>query len=422
MKKMLILLLSTCFHATGWATSQSYDYPFEDKFLSTVIGTPQEYRPELPKVIPVTKGLLTVFEDREPPEWFWYEDGLRYSYALQDDPAPLVFLIAGTGGSHSGAKIINMARAFYSAGFHTVMLSSPTHSNFIVTASHSSVPGHAMNDAEDLYRVMELIWKRLKSTVTVTEFSVAGYSLGGFNAAFVAYLDEERKTFKFRKALMINPPVRLYDSISVLDRMVENIPGGADNFNRFFQEAVTAFTRVFQYDQSLDLSEDALYRAFEIMQPKHEELAALIGVSFRISSANLSFTSDVMTDFGYVKPKNITLTPNSSTQEYHKVVHRLGFTDYFHNFFYPYYKAKNPSVTREQLINSMSLGAIEDYLRTSDKVEVMHNEDDLILLPGEIEFFRGVFGKRAKIYPVGGHCGNMEHRDNVAHMISVLKH
>jgi hypothetical protein len=153
MKKMLILLLSTCFHATGWATSQSYDYPFEDKFLSTVIGTPQEYRPELPKVIPVTKGLLTVFEDREPPEWFWYEDGLRYSYALQDDPAPLVFLIAGTGGSHSGAKIINMARAFYSAGFHTVMLSSPTHSNFIVTASHSSVPGHAMNDAEDLYRV-----------------------------------------------------------------------------------------------------------------------------------------------------------------------------------------------------------------------------------------------------------------------------
>jgi hypothetical protein len=33
MKKMLILLLSTCFHATGWATSQSYDYPFEDKFV-----------------------------------------------------------------------------------------------------------------------------------------------------------------------------------------------------------------------------------------------------------------------------------------------------------------------------------------------------------------------------------------------------
>ena len=50
----------------------------------------------------------------------------------------------------------------------------------------------------------------------------------------------------------------------------------------------------------------------------------------------------------------------------------------------------------------------------------MHNIDDIILEPGEIDFVPRVFGDRAKIYPRGGHCGNMEYRDNVAHMVSVF--
>ena len=43
------------------------------------------------------------------------------------------------------------------------------------------------------------------------------------------------------------------------------------------------------------------------------------------------------------------------------------------------------------------------------------------LEPGEIDFFPRVFGDRAKIYPKGGHCGNMDHRDNVAHMVNVFR-
>jgi hypothetical protein len=69
----------------------------------------------------------------------------------------------------------------------------------------------------------------------------------------------------------------------------------------------------------------------------------------------------------------------------------------------------------------MSLEHIADYLRGADKIEVMHNANDLILAPGEIDFFPRVFGARAKIYPKGGHCGNMDYPDNVAHMVNVFK-
>jgi hypothetical protein len=100
---------------------------------------------------------------------------------------------------------------------------------------------------------------------------------------------------------------------------------------------------------------------------------------------------------------------------------RVGFTDYFHAYFYPYYHAQDPSVTREELIDEMSLTAIEDYLHNSKKIEVMTNADDIILEPGEINFFTRVFGDRAKIYPRGGHCGNMDYKDNVAHMVNVFR-
>jgi hypothetical protein len=203
--------------------------------------------------------------------------------------------------------------------------------------------------------------------------------------------------------------------------MLENIPGGVDNFPLFYNRLVEEIGRVYTRANQLNFNEEFLYQAFKAVDPDNEELAALIGVSFRISSANMAFTSDLMTDAGYIKPKNVSFTKNTSPCKYQAVAHRLGFTDFFHVYFYPYHKAKNPDLSRAELIDQMSLYSIEDYLRSADKIEVMHNQDDLILEPGEIDFFPRVFGDRAKIYPKGGHCGNMDYRDNVAHMVNVFR-
>jgi hypothetical protein len=414
------LLLAAIWVLSGWASADAYDYPIDNRFLATVVGTPPEYRADLPEKIPLKKRSIEIFEDREVPEALWYDKKLRYSEALQKGPAPLVFLIAGTGAAYSGGKNTNMARAFYQAGFHVVSISSPTYMNFIVAANSTGVPGNAYQDAEDIYRVMERIWDTLKDKIEVTDFYVTGYSLGGFNTAFVTLLDETKQTFNFTKALLINPPVSLYNSISLLDRMLENIPGGIDNFPQFYNRLVTQVTLAYKKTDTVDIGEEFLYQAFEAVNPDTEELAALIGVSFRISSANMAYTSDLMTNFGYIKPKNVIMTKNSAPGNYEKVAHRLGFTDFYHVYFYPYQHEKNPALTRNELIADMSLYSIEDYLRTTDKIEVMHNQDDIILAPGEIDFFPRVFGDRATIYPRGGHCGNMDFRDNVTHMVDVF--
>ena len=419
MNNVLCLLLAAIWVTASWAAVEPYGYPIDNKYLATVLGTPPEYRADLPKTIPLEKRRITIF-DREVPEFLWYDRELRYFVALQDDPAPLIFLIAGTGASYEGAKNMNMARAFYQAGFHVVSISSPTFMNFIVAASKSGVPGHAYRDAEDLYRVMERIWATLQDEIEVTDFFVTGYSLGGFNTAFVTLLDEERQVFNFKKALLINPPVRLYTSISLLDRMLDDIPGGVDNFPRFYNRLVKQIGRVYTRAKNVNLGDEFFYQAIEAVDPDTEELAALIGVSFRISSGNMAFTSDLMTNANYIKPANMRFTKNTAPGDYQKVAYRLGFTDYFHAYFYPYIKRQEPDITREELIEQMSLTAIEDYLHNSPKIEVMGNRDDIILAPGEVDFFPRVFGARATLYPKGGHCGNMDYRDNVAHMLNVF--
>ena len=42
---------------------------------------------------------------------------------------------------------------------------------------------------------------------------------------------------------------------------------------------------------------------------------------------------------------------------------------------------------------------------------------NIILTPADVAFLRETFGSRAHVYPVGGHCGNLEYRENVAAML-----
>ena len=400
-------------------TVEDYGYPITDRFAATVVGTPLEFQAQLPKSIPLKGKSITIFPGRVTPDVFFYGSELLYSVALQDSNAPLIFIIAGTGGSHDGTTNMNMAKAFYQAGFHVVSTSSPTYNNFVIAASKTGVVGHAEKDAEDIYRVFEMIWAELKQDIQVTSFNVIGPSLGAFNAAYVSKLDEERKAFNFEHVLLINPPVSLYNSISLLDRMTQDIPGGVDNFDRFVNNLMHAYATMAKAPVGSG-GDNFLYQVYEKLQLKDEQLAALIGTSFRLSSSTLAFTADVMADYGYIKPKGLVLDRYSNLQIYDDVAVRLGFTDYYFEFFYPFYKADYPNKTQNEVIAEISLRSIEDYLRNTQKITVMHNVDDIILEPGEINFFSEVFGERATIYPYGGHIGNINYRDNVAHMLATF--
>ncbi len=425
MLKKLNRLLGVCvcllFLCSG--LTYAYDYPFADPYIATVLSTPPEFQDALPGKIPLKFDKITVFPDREIPDILWYLKGLSYSYLRQKGPAPLIFLIAGTGASFQSQKMKNLQRAFYHAGYHVISLSSPTHPNFIVSASTSGVPGHLEEDSVDLYRVMQQIWQKLQKKMEVTDFYLTGYSLGAAESAFIAKLDEKKRAFNFRKVLLINPPVSLYNSVVILDKMLEqNIPGGLNNFNAFYEKVLSAFTEAYVNGEAVEFNDHFLYNTYKYRKPKSDaNLAALIGVDFRLSTENMVFVSDVMTRAGYVIPGNLELGRYNSMTDYSKVYARLSFIDYFEGIFLPHFQKQEPGLEETDLIQNMSLSHIEDYLRTSPKLGLIHNADDIILHPGEIDYLRDVFGSRAHIFPHGGHCGNMAYPDNTAAMIEFFQ-
>ena len=420
---MLTLLL-------GWdgGPAGAYDFPIRDPYAATIAGTPSELQPSLPEKIDFELMSLKVFPDRAIPDVFWYQREFLYTLSYQKQAAPLIFVIAGTGSSFYSSSMIFLQKVFWQAGFHVICLSSPTQMNFVTMASADCVPGNIVEDSQDLYRVMTMAYEQVKGRIKVKEFYLTGYSLGASQSAFVSKLDEERRVFNFKKVLLINPSVSLYTSAKILDAMLLEVVPNRDpeEFDRWFDEMLGGFGRIWRNLGEPPLDQDFLYDVYRYLlkrmnPPKRENMAGMIGTVFRLASSNMIFTADVMANYGLIVPKNRELGSADSLTDFFKVTSHVSFIDYFNEFLFPYYQARTPGLTKEALIEGTSLRSIESYLRNSPKIALMGNEDDLILAPEDLAFLKEVFGSRARIFPYGGHLGNLMYSANVFYMIDFFK-
>ncbi|MCB9941999.1 MAG: alpha/beta hydrolase [Geminicoccaceae bacterium] len=395
------------------AADPVYDYPIDDPFAATVVGTPTSQQAPLNVPSSIGENYLDARPDRDYPDIFWYTRKMRYLVALQDHPAPLAFVISGTGSNHKSISTVALAFALFDQGAHVVTLPSPTHPNFIVAASRYSRPGSTDDDVSDLLDVMTQIRDELVDDgARIDGYLITGYSMGAFHAAVVAEADSRLHRFDFDKVMLVNPPVSLYESAKRLDAMLlEGIPGGMLHFNEFYSKFMQGFADVYVEARDIDLTGDFLYDIYKEREIKGEDIdfKALIGLSFRLSAANLIFTTDVMNRADYVVPANVELGTSTSLTDYFKVCAQLDFNDYITELFLPLVKKQKPPGILEQLVDKASLRSIEPYLRNSPNVALMTNADDVILGDGDIQWFEDVFGDRAKIWPNGGHLGNLRH-------------
>jgi hypothetical protein len=397
--------------------ARDYGYPFADPLEATVIGTPSEYQADLPEKIPLQTREIRVLSGRHVPEIFWYAANLQYALSAQPGPAPLVFIIPGTGASFDASRSLILQRALYQAGLHVVSLPSPLHPNFVVSASTSLRPGLLTRDAEDIYRVMERIRGQIQDDIAITDYRLVGYSLGATHAAFVTRLDEARRAFEFDRVLMINPPVSLDESAKILDRLFEEHVPSVAAFNTLFNRLMQVLSEVYSPTEPVLLSEDLVYNLYRHRPPPDSTLEALIGAAFRLTSMNLIFTSDVMAGVGVLVAPGHRLGITDSFTPYFKAAMVLSFEDYALRVVYPYYAEQAPNTTFEELLEQESLRSIGGFLRDTPKIGLMHNADDILVSADDLRFLEEVFGERAQIYPKGGHNGNLAYRDNIADLI-----
>ena len=412
-KVVLFLILSL--------TAFSYNFPIEDPYSATIIGSATMMTPGVSENIPLKVYEIQIKDKKEIPDVFWYASKFKFSFSKQKNKkAPLIFVLAGTGSDYSAVRVKFMQRIFHDAGYHTIAISSQMSQQFMISASTNAIPGMLIRDNEDIYKAMKLAYNKIKDQVDVTDFYIMGYSLGGANAAVLSYIDEKEKSFNFKRVFMVNPPVELYDSAVKLDKYLDDYTGGKSAGIERLLNTTLARVKGGLTSEYANIGADTIYEIVKGDILSEAEKKAYIGLAFRLTSTDLNFISDFITK-SHIYTKNPEKVDKfTNMKEYFKAVNFATFEDYVNKIGFPYYKKYNKDFTIEDLKREASLRVIEDYLRTSPKIAAVTNADELILNEKDIDYLKDIFKDRLIIYPKGGHCGNMFYKENVDVMVKFI--
>ena len=402
-------------------TAFSYNFPIDDPYSATIIGSATMMTPGVSENIPLKVYEIQIKDKKDIPDVFWYASKFKFSFSKQKNKkAPLIFVLAGTGSDYNTTRVKFMQRIFHDAGYHTIAISSQMSQQFMISASSNSVPGLLLEDNKDIYKAMRLAYNKIKDQVEVTDFYIMGYSLGGSNAAVLSYIDEKEKVFNFKRVFMVNPPVDLYNSAVKLDKYLDDYTGGKTKGIEKLLNTTLAKVKGGLTSEDANIGADTIYNIVKGDILSDAEKKAYIGLAFRLASTDLNFISDFMTR-SHVYTKNPEkVNKYTNMKEYFKAVNFATFEDYVNKIGFPYYKKYNKDLTTEDLKEKASLRVIEDYLRTSPKIAAVTNADELILNEKDFAFLKDVFKNRLVIYPKGGHCGNMFYKENVDVMLKFL--
>ena len=402
-------------------TAFSYNFPIDDPYSATIIGSATMMTPGISENIPLKVYELQIKDKKDIPDVFWYASKFKFSFSKQKNKkAPLIFVLAGTGSDYNATRVKFMQRIFHDAGYHTIAISSQMSQQFMISASTNVMPGMLINDNEDIYKAMKLAYDKIKDQVEVTDFYIMGYSLGGTNAAVLSYIDEKEKAFNFKRVFMVNPPVELYDSAVKLDKYLDDYTGGKTEGIEKLLNTTLYRLKGGLTNEYANIGADTIYNIVKGDILSDAEKKAYIGLAFRLTSNDLNFISDFITK-SHVYTKNPDkVNKYTNMKEYFKALNFATFEDYVNKVGFPYYKKYNKDFSIEDLKREASLRVIEDYLRTSPKIAAVTNADELILNEKDINYLKDVFKDRLVIYPKGGHCGNMFYKENVDVMVKFV--
>ena len=399
--------------ATGLADSAA--------LRATVFGTPPQEMAGLPETVPLQEINIALPWMRPVPEDFWFDRRLRAWFSAQQRPAPLAIVIAGFGGDGNATKVAILRAALYGAGYHVLTMPSPTFPGFIVSASSTGVAADLRQDSRDLYAATQQIIAHLPREIQITDVDVLGYSLGGANAAVVKSIDAAEGKLKIHRAVMINPPVSLFESVTRLDKLFTiSIGSGDAGVENLYRKLYTRLANFYRNSDKVRIDESDLLSAAASVLKTDADFSAAIALTFRLALSNMFFAGDLYAGTGVVVNPKRPPRVEDSLEETARILRGKPFSEYFSKVFAPYYLARRPNSTVESLRADNRLAIIGDALRNNPDYYAQTNSDDLILDKAELAWLRAALGERIAVYDHGGHLGNLGERRQIADMLEML--
>ncbi len=323
---------------------------------------------------------------------------LAYSCWMQKKPAPLVCYIPGLGAYRLDRSTVAYADMMYRHGYSVVAFSNPFQKEFMESASTMPVPGYGPADCDDVVNALKLIladmrqWKGDKITGTC----LTGVSHGGYFTLMIAGREAAGQSggLTFDRYVAVNPPTQLARAAQRLDEMY-NAPLAWPAAERWKRMEDAIFKALYFADNGLDVSGNIpLTRA---------ESDFVVGAAFRFVLMDVIQDSQRRDNLGVLKVKPGRFVREDSIRE----IRRINYAEYTDRFVLPYLTKSGLVTNRQDLIAATDLGQSAELLRRNPKIRVQICEDDFLLTPADVSWFRSTFGTNLTVYPVGGHLGNL---------------
>ena len=449
----------------SWSSIEAaeYKYPYHDPYLATAttaIFCDDGPTPRLESKIVHVPGL----PGRNQLPSLAGRGDVSIALYRQSHPAPLIFILAGIGSNPYFGVGPYLASLFYREGFHIVILASPMSWNFALAASRSGVPDYVPADARDLYEVMQKCLSTLRDRydVKITAINFMGVSLGALEGAYLSVIDAVERKIDIGNYLLVNPPVDLSYAHKKLDewgalretfgrdKSEDIVAKAVAIVQSFSKESIllknpkNASTRLSMNGKFpmlstappfvLRLSKDER-RVFQQNQESRDDPA----VFDRLAKKFASFTTEELQFLiaGYLQtqlPELVYVTqviydqgvltaPKNEVRRRLEEAKKFTFTDYNEKIAVPLWKrrATETKVDLESLIERGSLARILDRLRNNSKVHIMHNADDFLAERKSIEELKTALGEQVRLYPYGGHLGNVWFPENKEYALSLFR-
>jgi predicted alpha/beta-fold hydrolase len=399
--------------ATGLADSAA--------LRATVYGTPPRDIAPLPASVPLQQIDIALPWARPVPALFWFDRRLRVWFSAQRQPAPLAIVISGTGSDGNTANLALLRAALYGAGYHVLTLPSPTFPGFIVAASSTGVAGDLLQDSRDLYAAMRQVITHLPRHVQITDIDVLGYSLGGANAAVVKSIAASDGALRIHRAVMINPPVSLFDSIDRIDQLfAQSIGSGDAGVEQLYAKLYARLANVYRTPDQIAVGDSDVLAAATTVLRTDQEFSAAIALNFRIALMNVFLAGDLYAGTGVVVDPQRPPRVGDSLEQIARELRSKPFSEYFSRVFAPYYLAHRPAATLQSLRADNRLDIIAATLRADPDYYAQTNSDDPILTAPELAWLQSTLGSRIAVYNHGGHLGNLGDRQQISDMLQML--
>ena len=403
----------------SWSSVEAaeYKYPYQDPYLATAttaIFSDDSPTPRLASQIVHVPGLpgrnqLATLEGR---------GDVGIALYRQSHPAPLIFILAGIASTPYFGVGPYLASLFYREGSHVVILPSPMSWNFALAASRSGAPGYVPADARDLYEVMQKCLSTLRDRheVKITAINFVGVSLGALEGAYLSVIDAEQRKIDIGKYLLVNPPIDL----SYAHKKLDEWSALRETFGRDKSEDIVAKAIAIVESFSKETRDDPA--VFDRLAKKFasfttEELQFLIAGYLQTQLPELVYVTQVIHDQG------VLTAPKNEVRKRLEEAKKFTFSDYNEKIAVPLWKrqATETQVDLESLLKRGSLARILDRLRSNSKVHIMHNADDFLAERKSIEELKEALGDQMRLYPYGGHLGNIWFPENKEYALGLFR-